>query len=292
LAVETLDELLTENARGAASGDSSARTTERRRYVRIRIAAQRPTTVRIDEKNAALVVNIGEGGMRVQALGHPVQPGATLWLEFHLPGSPAPIRTSGVVAWANDSAEAGIRFAKLSQSLARRLRAGMATNRTLNAGREFMQVAGGWPAALDLMADLTRMLTGARGVAITLAAPEQRFYSSLEEGLQIRSTVAAPIYESERVVGHLEIFSSELGAFDEQDLSTLPVLAAVVGEMITLRAAAQQESARKAARLSTRIVSRIEGLLPTIRVRLVREAGILPFPESQDEIRRLVDLRI
>ncbi|MFZ3210397.1 MAG: GAF domain-containing protein, partial [Terriglobales bacterium] len=114
-----------------------------------------------------------------------------------------------------------------------------------------------------------RMLTGARGVAITLAAPEKRFYSSQEEGLTIRSTVAAPIYESERIVGHLEIFSSELGAFDERDLSTLPVLAAVVGEMITLRAAEQRESARKAERLSSRIVSRIEGMLPTIHVRLV-----------------------
>lgn len=271
MAVETLDELPTENARDAAPGDRLARTPERRRHVRIRIAAQRPTTVHIDEKNAALVVNVGEGGMRVQALGHPVQPGATLWLEFHLPGSPAPIRTSGVVAWANDSAEAGIRFAKLSESLARRLRAGMAKNRTWNAGREFMHVAGGWPAALGLMADLTRMLTGARGVAITLAATEKRtFYSSLEEGLAIRSTVAAPIYESERIVGHLEIFSSELGAFDERDLSTLPVLAAVVGEMVTLRAAEQRESARKAARLSSRIVSRIEGMFPTIHVRLVR----------------------
>ena len=268
MAVETLDELLTEHARGVASGDDSAPKTDRRRHLRIRIAAHRPTTVRIDEKNAALVVNIGEGGMRVQALGHPVQPGATLWLEFHLPGSRTPIRTSGVVAWANDSAEAGIRFAKLSESLARRLRAGMATNRTPNAGREFMQIAGGWPAALDLMADLTRMLTGARGVAITLVATERRFYSSLEPGLAVRSTVAAPIYDRERIVGHLEIFSSELGAFDEQDLSTLPVLAAVVGEMITVRAADQRESARKNARLSSRIVSRIEGIFPTIHVRL------------------------
>jgi len=270
LAVETLDELLTENARGAAPGDDSALKTDRRRHLRIRIASQRPTTVHIDEKNAALVVNVGEGGIRVQALGHPVQPGATLWLEFHLPGSSAPIRTSGVVAWANDSAEAGIRFAKLSESLARRLRAGMAKSRTWNAGREFMRVAGGWPAALDLMADLARMLTGARGVAITLAATEKRFYSSIEKGLSIRSTVAAPIYESERIVGHLEIFSSELGAFDERDLSTLPVLAAVVGEMVTLRAAEQRESARKSARLSSRIVSRIEDMFPTIHVRLVR----------------------
>jgi len=268
--VETLDDLPTEMARGSESEEYPAPRPERRRHLRVRIASQRPTTVRIDEKNAALVVNIGEGGMRVQALGHPVHPGATVWLEFHLPASRTPIRTSGVVAWANDSAEAGIRFAKVSESLARRLRAGMSSNRTWNAGREFIKVAGGWPAALDLMADLTRMLTGARGVAISLTTTEKRFYSSMEEGLSIRSTVAAPIYERERIVGHLEIFSSELGAFDERDLSTLPVLAAVVGEMITLRSAEQQESKRKAARLSSRIVSRIEGMFPTLHVRLVR----------------------
>jgi len=268
--VETLDELPTNQARGAESPRRPVPMPERRHFVRVRIAAQRPTTVHIDDKNAALVVNISEGGMRVQALGHPVHPGATLWLEFHLPGLRSPIRTSGVVAWANDSAEAGIRFAKVSQSLARRLRSGMATSRTSNAGREFLKVAGGWPAALDLIADLTRMLTGARGVAITLAATDKRFYSSLDKDLAIRSTVAAPIYDRERIVGHLEIFSSELGAFDEQDMSTLPVLAAVVGEMITFRASEQQESARKAARLSNRIVSRIEGLFPTIHVRLVR----------------------
>lgn len=270
MVAETLNELPVMTTRGAESGDFPPRIPDRRRHVRVRIAAQRPITVRIDEKNAALVVNIGEGGLRVQALGHPVHPGATLWLEFHLPGSRAPIRTSGTVAWANDSAEAGIRFAKLSESLARRVRAGMAASRPSNTGREFLQVAGGWPAALDLMADLARMLTGARGVAISLADTEKRFYSSLEQGLVIRSTVAAPIYQKERIVGHLEIYSGELGAFDEQDLSTLPVLAAVVGEMISVRAAQQQESARKATRLSSRIVSRIEGMFPTIHVRLVR----------------------
>ena len=267
--LERLDELPTNMGHGAESEHYPAPQAERRHSIRVRIAARQPITVRIDEKNAALIVNLGEGGMRVQALGHPVHLGARLWLEFHLPGSRSPIRTSGVVAWANDSAEAGIRFAKVSQSLARRLRAGITHNRPSDAGREFLQIAGGWPAALDLMADLTRMLTGARGVAITLAANDKRFYSSLEEGLTIRSTVAAPIYEKERIVGHLEIFSSELGAFDEQDLSALPVLAAVVGEMISLRDSKQQESARKSVGLSTRIVNRIEGLFPVVHVRIV-----------------------
>ncbi len=255
---------------GVASAEGSARAPERRRHVRIGIAARRPTTVNINDKNAALVVNLGAGGMRVQALGRRVEPGATLRLEFPLPGSPEPVRASSVVAWVNDSAEAGIRFAELSESLAHRLRRWMAENGVLNAAREFMSIAGGWQAALDLMAELARMLTGARGVAITLAVPgKPPIHSSVGEDLPTRATVAAPIYESERIIGHLEISSTELGAFDEQDLGALPVLAAVVGKMVELRAIEPQEAAHKAPPLSARIVSRIEGIFPTIRVRIV-----------------------
>ncbi len=257
-------------ARGVATAEGSAHAPERRRHVRIGMAAHRLTTVNINARNAALVVNLGTGGMRVQALGRPVEPGATLRLKFQLPGSLEPVHTSGVVAWVNDSAEAGIRFAGLSESLARRLREWMAENGVLNAAREFMSIAGGWQAALDLMAELARMLTGARGVAITLAVPGKRpIHSSVGEDLPIRATVAAPIYESERIIGHLQISSSELGAFDEQDLGALLVLAAVVGKMVELRAAEPREAAHKAPPLSSRIVSRIEGILPTIRVRVV-----------------------
>jgi hypothetical protein len=129
-------------------------------------------------------------------------------------------------------------------------------------------VAGNWPAALDLVAELARMLTGARGVRIILSG-KCRLYPAEGADLPIRATVAAPIYECQRIIGHLEIFSPQLGAFDERDLGTLPVLAALIGEMGELRAAQSRQPKHKASALPARIVSRIEGMFPTIRVRIV-----------------------
>ncbi|MGC2323891.1 MAG: hypothetical protein WA463_14770, partial [Terriglobales bacterium] len=83
------------------------------------------------------------------------------------------------------------------------------------------------------------------------------------------STLAAPIYANQRIIGHLEISSPQLGAFDEMTLSALPVLAALVSELIELRAAGLRQPASKAPGLSARIAHRIEGMLPTIRVRIV-----------------------
>jgi len=256
------------------SGEATAEySPERRRHKRSRIAAPRPALVHIDRRNAALVVNLGVGGMRVRALGRPVAPGATLRLKFQLPGSSESMHTEGVVAWVNDLAEAGIQFVKLSEARARPLREWLAKNGVLNAAREFLSVAGGWQAALDLIAELTRMLTGAPGVSLTLAGGRP-IYSSLGEAPPIRTTVAAPVYQNEQIVGHLEIYSTEFGAFDEWDLRALSVLAAVLSEMVRLRAADRQEAAPKAPPLSARIVNRIEGMFPkTVRVRVVLRAA-------------------
>jgi hypothetical protein len=214
------------------------------------------------------MVNLGQGGMRIQALGHPLERGTSLRLQFQLPGSPELIHASGAVAWVNDTAEAGIRFAGLSAPLARRLQEWVARHGIANAAGELVTVAGGWQAALDLMAALARMLTGARGVAIILSG-KRLFYSSESGDVPIRATVAAPIYECQRIIGHLEISSPQLGAFDEGDLVVLPVLAAVIGEMVELRAAQSREASHRASALPARIVSRIEGMFPTIRVRIV-----------------------
>ena len=277
MAVETLLEPLREIARDVAIAEGPDRTPERRRHGRSRIMGPRATTVSINERNAALVANLSEGGMRVQALGRRLERGSALHIEFRLPGSRETIQMRGVVAWVNDTAEAGIKFTRLSESLTRRLREWRAKNDLGNAAREFMRVAGGWQAALDLMAEMTHLLIGASSVAITLVAlGKHPICSWVDEGQPIRETVAAAIYQNERIVGHLEISSPALGAFDEQDLAALSALAAVVSEMaqmraemVELRAAEQRERARKASRLSTRIVSRIEGIIPTIRVRLV-----------------------
>ncbi len=242
------------------------RFRERRRKGRSRIA--RAVTVAINETNAGLVANLGEGGMRVQALGRPLPPGTNLRLQFQLPGSLEVIRASGVVAWVNDTAEAGIRFARLSRSLARRLREGMARNSFANAARELFGVAGGWQDAFVLVSQVARTLTGAGGVALTLAG-EGRIYRFEDDDLPVRSTLAAPIYANQRIIGHLEISSPQLGAFDEMTLSTLPVLAALVSEMIELRAAGLRQPAPKTPGLPARIAHRIESMLPTVRVRIV-----------------------
>ena len=248
----------------AASPDESLR--ERRRAGRTRIA--HATTVAINQTNAALVVNLGQGGMRVQALGRPLAPGTKLRLQFQLPGSREVVRISGAVAWVNDTAEAGFRFGRFSRSLARRFRQELARIGIANAARELFRVAGSWQAAFSLVSQIARLLTGATGVALTLD-DEGRIHAEPDDEHPVRSTVAAPIYASQRVVGHIEISSSQLGAFDELDLTVLPVLSALVGEMIELRAAGKRQPPPTAPRLTVRIASRIESLLPTVRVRIV-----------------------
>ena len=259
--------LLGSQAAEARISDCSASVRERRQHPRGRIAGPHATTVLINEKNAALVADLSEGGMRVQALGRRLETGTTLRLQFQLPGLPEAIHTSGVVAWVSDSAEAGIRFAEVSEALARRLREWLAKNEVLNAAREFMKIAGGWQAALELIAELTRTLIPASSVAVTIASGKPPMPSPAVDAQPVRATVAAPIYKSERIIGHLEISSAQLGAFDEQDLSLLRMLAAMASEMNALRAAPSRELTPKPPQRVAGIVSRIEGMFPTVRVR-------------------------
>ena len=257
-------EILTERLHHVAERPSQ----ERRQHQRTRIGSARSAAVHIDPRNTATVENLGLGGMRVRALGRPVSLGSPLRLEFRLPGLPEPMHTEGVVAWVNDAAEAGIQFVKLSEARARRLREWVARNQISNAAREFMGVAGAWQAALDLIAELTRTLTGAGGVEVVVAG-RHAICSTVAEGLPVRATIAAPVEEGERIVGYLEICATEFGAFDEADLRLVSVLAAVLSEMFRLRAAEREEATRKPP-LAARIVNRMEEIFPrTIRVRVV-----------------------
>jgi PilZ domain len=252
-----------------AAGRADARA-ERRRHRRFALAGTRATKVNIDDKNAGLLVNLAQGGMRVQALGRSVKRGATVRLRFRLPGLSENIETSGIVAWTDGGAKAGIQFTAPSETIACRLGQWLAKNQIFSAAQEFLRAAGGWPAALQLMAELTHMLTGASGVAISLlSSGGHSIHASAGERLSGRSTIVAPIYEQEQILGHLEICASELGAFDEHDMEGLRVLAALVGEMVEVRAAELRETAKRASQLSARIVNRIERVLPTIRLRLV-----------------------
>jgi transcriptional regulator with GAF, ATPase, and Fis domain len=182
------------------------------------------------------------------------------------------MRATGVVAWVNDLAEAGIEFVKLSQSQARRLREWCSENQIASAAQELMGVAGGWPAALELIAELARTVTGAGGASITLSG-RGRACCSVEEKLPVRATLAAPIYEGEQAVGQLEVYAVDFGAFDEADLRALSMLAALLSEMVQRRAAPKPEVAPKPP-LATRIADRMEGIWPrTVRVRVVLRIG-------------------
>ena len=168
----------------------------------------------------------------------------------------------------NHSAEAGIQFVKLPEAKARRLREWLAKNQILNAARELMGIAHSGQAVLDLIAELTRTLTGAGGVELVVAG-RRALGSAIAEGLPVRATIAAPIEEGEHIIGHLEICSTDFGAFDEADLRVVSVLAAVLSEMVRLQGADRQEPPRKPP-LAARIVNRMEEIFPrTIRVRVV-----------------------
>jgi hypothetical protein len=145
-------------------------------------------------------------------------------------------------------------------------------DRIASAARELLDLARSPEAALDLTAELARMLIGVPDVAIRKVAATNGFtHSSADQDLPVRSTVAAPIYEKQRIIGHLEISSNELGAFDEQDFRTLSLLAALASAIASSIPAPTpaREVSPKLPPLSTRIASRLEGMLPTIRVRLV-----------------------
>jgi GAF domain len=133
-----------------------------------------------------------------------------------------------------------------------------------------LQLAGSWPAALELIAGLARTLTGAPA-AVRLEG-RRRVRSRADQGPSVRSTVAAPIYESDRIVGHLEVSSNQFEAFDEADLRAVSMLAAVLSEMRRLRSAPRPDplpALPPKPWLAVRIAHRMEGMLPTVRLRLV-----------------------
>ena len=179
------------------------------------------------------------------------------------------MRATGVVAWVNDLAEAGIEFVKLSKSQARRLREWCSENQIASAAQELMAVAGGWPAAVELISELARSITGTPFATVTLSGKQS---SSGYEGPSFRTTVAAPIHENEQIIGHLEVSSTELDAFDEADLRAVSMLGAVLSEMVRLRSARKPDMPLEFAPkpwFAARIVNRMEGMLPTVRVRLI-----------------------
>jgi hypothetical protein len=253
-------------------------TWQRRQHFRTRIT--QPVTVRLDETSAALIADLGEGGVGVHALSRRLGEGALLRMEFHLPGINAPITARGVVTWVSESAEAGIQFVEPPEGLGPKLRQWIAQNEFSSAAREFFKLAGGLRPAIELLSELVRTLTSASGIAITIgpgetpASPEgtadariansrQTVYST-DEQAPAGSKVCVPLYREEDIIGHMEVVFPGAGAFEDEDIGPLQAFAAVLSEMMCIRETELREAAKRASRLTARIIDRIDRAFPNL----------------------------
>jgi hypothetical protein len=141
--------------------------------------------------------------------------------------------------------------------------------RIANVARELLTLAGSRQEGLELVAELARLLIGVPDVSIRMAVASETEFAGCSLDLPLRAVVASPIYEDQQVIAHLEISSKELGTFDEHDFRILSLLGALASEMMSSTPVVVPEPSVKIPPLPVRIVSRIEGMLPTIRVRLL-----------------------
>ncbi len=82
--------------------------TDRRKHAR-RLAVKELIGLQLGATNRALVVDLSEGGMRVQA-AEPVQLLPSSPVRFQLPGCAEPVAASCELAWADHCGKAGLRF--------------------------------------------------------------------------------------------------------------------------------------------------------------------------------------
>jgi putative methionine-R-sulfoxide reductase with GAF domain len=83
---------------------------------------RRLVTVNLDDRDAGLMVDIGESGLAVQALAR-IKQGATTALLFELPDTATRIEATGTVAWVDgETGRAGIHFESLAEASAASLK--------------------------------------------------------------------------------------------------------------------------------------------------------------------------
>ncbi|MBZ5648409.1 MAG: GAF domain-containing protein [Acidobacteriia bacterium] len=86
--------------------------TDRRKHLR-RLTVKELIGLQLGVGNRGIVVDLSEGGMRVQAASRVHLLPASL-LRFQVPGCSAPVAASCEVAWADDFGKAGLRFTGFS----------------------------------------------------------------------------------------------------------------------------------------------------------------------------------
>ena len=85
---------------GEGSGDDRRRSERADLVVRIEYST-------VDDLFSEFTRDINEGGVFIET-EHPQEIGATIDLQFHLPGSPDPIKAVGTVVRRNDGSEPGL----------------------------------------------------------------------------------------------------------------------------------------------------------------------------------------
>jgi TonB family protein len=149
---------------------------------------RRLVTVSLDRTDAGLVIDLSESGMAVQALAR-VRQGASTAIQFDLPDSKARIEATGVFAWVEEgSGRAGIQFLKLTDAVQFQLKEWLTRARSSAQPTTAPELPAARPdppalvtlqreiaaqklprdAALKLIAERTRDLTRATGVAIAI----------------------------------------------------------------------------------------------------------------------------
>lgn len=171
---------------------SKATTTqpgaERRRSRRRPIVDEQIIPVTFEGDNGGLVLDLGENGVAVQAVS-PLQPGRTTEMAFLLPETRVSICAVGDVRWAEPSGRAGIRLLAFSKGSPADIRAALQAppaappseprrNAAPTLDAEALQremAARGLEreAALAYLAERTRELAGASGVAIALGPAQE-----------------------------------------------------------------------------------------------------------------------
>jgi TonB family protein len=86
---------------------------ERRRHPRTPVAGKRPITVTLGQKDSALLLDLGRGGIGIRAVDR-VEAGSTAALHFELQDTYDPITATGTISWTDSSGRAGICFESLS----------------------------------------------------------------------------------------------------------------------------------------------------------------------------------
>ncbi len=169
-----------------ANGDTGLGTGgERRVSPRCSVVDAHLVPVDLAFQRAALLLDLSETGMGVQALvAHP-RTGTTTELHFQLPESNVPVSGTGTVTWKDDSGRLGIRFDEIAEMcrpqlarwLSREGRSPVAPgparrvagqNEILLLRRDLLAQNIQGDEALAFVLERTRSVTGATGAAIAL----------------------------------------------------------------------------------------------------------------------------